>query len=460
MLYELEQTYHLEPPTGLMNDPNGLVYFRGNVLVFFQWNPKALDHNYKQWGLFSSNDLVRWQFEGPALVPSESHDHSGVYSGSALEVEGRLHLFYTGNDRRGNVRLSHQAHATSEDGRHFAKQGVVLETPPGFTDHVRDPKVFEQPVGYGMVLGAQRASRKGAVVWATSPDAEHWQYDGLLAVDDACEMIECPDYFELDGHRVLTFCPQRRDAESDEPLESWAAWHMVDAWKPGDVPADLSGGSQYMDAGWDFYAPQSFAMPDGRRIVLAWMSRMSEAQEQVFAKDAQRIHCLTIPRELFVREGRLCQRPARELGTMLKPIGKVKLIEEGEETIVSSRAYRLLVEGVRPEQLESALRIELESLRITWSEGKLTVRRFGLPGGPEERFSHVGCLRQLEIWADQSSCEVFVNDGEAVYSARTIPQTNAQETKLRISCCGMRCRCELREVDASKLIVQGGTEHD
>lgn len=52
-----------------------------------------------------------------------------------------------------------------------------------------------------------------------------------------------------------------------------------------------------MDEGYDFYAPQTFVDAQGRRIMLAWMSRFSDAQEVEFAKDGH-IHCLTMPREL------------------------------------------------------------------------------------------------------------------------------------------------------------------
>ena len=50
------QTYHLEPPCGLMNDPNGLSFYHGRYRVFFQWNRFAKDHTHKEWGAFSSAD--------------------------------------------------------------------------------------------------------------------------------------------------------------------------------------------------------------------------------------------------------------------------------------------------------------------------------------------------------------------------------------------------------------------
>lgn len=51
------EKYHLYPNVGLLNDPNGLVYFKGKYHVFFQWNPYGCNHHYKEWGHFISDDL-------------------------------------------------------------------------------------------------------------------------------------------------------------------------------------------------------------------------------------------------------------------------------------------------------------------------------------------------------------------------------------------------------------------
>ena len=41
------QGFHLEPPAGLLNDPNGLVWYRGSYYVYFQWNKFEKNHSYK-----------------------------------------------------------------------------------------------------------------------------------------------------------------------------------------------------------------------------------------------------------------------------------------------------------------------------------------------------------------------------------------------------------------------------
>ena len=111
-----KQSWHIEPPWGLMNDPNGLIWYRGNYYVFFQWNRFKKDHSSKAWGWCVSPDLIHWRFCGSALLPDQPYDGQGVYSGSAIEINNRLCLYYTGNARRNGRWISSQCMAVSEGG--------------------------------------------------------------------------------------------------------------------------------------------------------------------------------------------------------------------------------------------------------------------------------------------------------------------------------------------------------
>lgn len=42
-------SYHIHPPCGLVNDPNGLAYFGGKYHVFYQWFPFGPEHGMKHW---------------------------------------------------------------------------------------------------------------------------------------------------------------------------------------------------------------------------------------------------------------------------------------------------------------------------------------------------------------------------------------------------------------------------
>ena len=110
--------WHPAPVTGLMNDPNGFIWFAGRYHLFYQWNPLDCDHRYKCWGHWSSHDLLHWQHEPMALMPDEEYDRNGCYSGSAVDNNGMLTLCYTGNVK-------------FDDGSRTAWQCLAVEQPDG-----------------------------------------------------------------------------------------------------------------------------------------------------------------------------------------------------------------------------------------------------------------------------------------------------------------------------------------
>ena len=91
------QTYHLMPPVGWLNDPNGLYQKDGVFHAYFQYAPFDVEGGVKMWGHSTSSDLVSWTYEGCALYPDEPFDCHGVYSGSALVLDDHVSVFYTGN---------------------------------------------------------------------------------------------------------------------------------------------------------------------------------------------------------------------------------------------------------------------------------------------------------------------------------------------------------------------------
>src|SRR4028118_2284992 len=75
LIDEFRPTYHFTPPTGWMNDPNGLVYYEGEYHLFYQ-------HLFpSHWGHAVSADLVHWTHLPIALAPDE---RGLIASGSAV----------------------------------------------------------------------------------------------------------------------------------------------------------------------------------------------------------------------------------------------------------------------------------------------------------------------------------------------------------------------------------------
>lgn len=85
-------THHLMPPTGWLNDPNGLCWYKGRYHVFFQYSPFESNGGLKFWGHYSSEDMISWRYEGVPLLPDSIYDCHGVYSGSAIAEKDKLHL--------------------------------------------------------------------------------------------------------------------------------------------------------------------------------------------------------------------------------------------------------------------------------------------------------------------------------------------------------------------------------
>src|SRR5690242_14432133 len=54
------QTFHIQPETGLLNDPNGFSYYNGEYHLFYQWFPFGPVHGLKYWYHTKSKDLVHW----------------------------------------------------------------------------------------------------------------------------------------------------------------------------------------------------------------------------------------------------------------------------------------------------------------------------------------------------------------------------------------------------------------
>ena len=169
----MRQNYHFMAQTGWINDPNGLIYYKGRYHLFFQYNPYYGFWDYMHWGHAVSEDLVHWEYLPLALAPSESYDdhmRGGCFSGSAIEHDGKLFLMYTGTKNDGNGFEQSQCIAYSEDGIHFEKYegNPVITAPPNVPkDFFRDPKVWKHDEKYYMICGARKNDFAHALLYCS-----------------------------------------------------------------------------------------------------------------------------------------------------------------------------------------------------------------------------------------------------------------------------------------------------
>lgn len=438
------QAFHIQPVTGLLNDPNGFSYFNGEYHLFYQWFPLGPVHGLKHWYHTKSTDLVHWEEVGMGIAPSNEFDRHGAYSGSGIEHDGKLYLLYTGNTRDEQwIRHPYQCLAVLNPDGSIEKMDapVIGEVPTGYTDHFRDPKVWKQGDFFYAVIGAQRENETGCVVLYRSSDLKNWQFAGEVKTDlgeDFGYMWECPDYFELDGQGVLLFSPQGLQAEGDHYQNIYQSGYVMGS--PFDLEKkELKHGAFHeLDRGFDFYAPQTTVDPEGRRILVGWMG----LPEIDYPTDKNGwAHCLTLPRELLVREGKLTQRPVSELALLRGEKAEVSCTVENETVGLAGfdgDVYELFAEfsASSAEEFGLELRVgEEEKTVIKYDavEKKVVFDRTRSGEAFAEEFGTVRkCSLDAEtekisfrIFVDVSSVEVFVNDGEEVFAGRIFPGKNS-----------------------------------
>ena len=415
MKNDFRQKLHLEPVSGWLNDPNGLCFFKGEYHVYFQYSPDSAEGNgIKCWGHWKSPDLLLWRFTGTVLFPDTPDDRDGVYSGCGFVKDDTLYLFYTGNvkeegdhdyitsGRGANVIL-----VTTKDGHNMSGKRVLLRNtdyPEYCSCHVRDPKVWEENGRYRMVLGARTLDNKGCVLYYRSDDLINWEFEEEIRTPHSGYMWECPDEFMLGGHRYLSISPQGLPHEK---------YFSQNVYSSGYLEVNKGVYTEW-DKGFDFYAPQTFEAPDGRRILIGWEG-IGDIPYTNPTTSLGWQHCLTIPRELSAgKNGLIMQNPVRELEKMRRDSSPIK----SGETVKTELPFEFVGKtgGNFTIILEDILKLEYRE-----DEFSLTFVSDSAGYGRDVRRAKLTECSDVRIIADTSSVEVYLNGGETVMSARMYP---------------------------------------
>lgn len=422
--------FHLMPPTGWLNDPNGLCQFQGIYHVFFQYSPDDPNGGTKYWGHYTSQDMLNWQYVGIALSPEEVFESHGVYSGSALVKDGKMNLYYTGNvkldgdydyiyeGRQGNTIL-----VDSEDGVTFGRKKCLMtnaDYPSHLSCHIRDPKVVTgESIGIEdencyMFLGARTREDTGEVLLYKSGNLTDWELVNILKDKIPFGyMWECPDAFMLDGKKFLSISPQgvQQDGINYQNVYQSGYYEVTGSF---DHEYQLERFKEW-DRGFDFYAPQTFQDENGRRILIGWIGMPDEPSQTnpTVAQGWQ--NALTVPREIFLKEGKVMQYPVAELEKLRLSrhtfvsgcTSERRKMYDAEITVVSEDIKIVISEGI-----ELVYDKTHEILTLSFDQEK------NLGYGRNKRSVHLQSCEQIRILVDTSCLEIYLNGGEEVFTTR------------------------------------------
>ena len=427
------QRFHIEPPDGWLNDPNGLSFYKGEYHVYFQYSPIAPDgHTPRGWGHYHGSDLMHMTYDRAVMMPDIPEDSHGVYSGSAIENDGVLHIFYTGNvkmigdyDYVKAGRGANVIHVTTTDGSKMSEKQVLLRNSdyPDFCScHVRDPKVWKEGDAWTMVLGARTLDDEGCVLVYESDDLITWEYTGKVYKEGYGYMWECPDYFEIDGKGFLSTCPQGMPHyETKWQNLNESGYFPVQ----GKLEDSVLGDFTEWDMGFDFYAPQTFLDPQGRRILIGWLGMDNKAYGNA-TTDLGWQHCLTIPRVVTIApNGKLRQQPIAEFDELKSNARR----QSSGQTAEYPLPFELDGEPADSFSitLDGKLELDFDKEKKLFTM-KFTDEKYGC--GRTVRNAEIDNVRNIRVIADMSSIEVYINDGETVMSTRIYPDNDSVKLKV------------------------------
>ena len=452
--------FHLMPPTGWVNDPNGLCQFRGIYRLYCQYSPDWPEPDAERgWLQFESTDLLHWSCVGWAIHQDIPEDASGAYSGSALVVPGAasdggdlLRLYYTGNVKEpGNHDYIHSGRQANvilvetEDARSYSSKRVLLRNadyPAYCSCHVRDPNLWREADGnLRMILGARDLDDHGCALVYASKDGIAWEHAATVrSAEPFGYMWECPGRIALDGHEYLSCCPQGlQDLPWANGIRDQSGYFELDPdQRLFEGPVVDAADFRRWDAGFDFYAPQAFVDDSGRTLFVGWMG-LPEPPFGSAPGGLTWIHCLTVPRELSrLPDGVIAQTPTRELVQLR---GEGVDIKPNAEALMDEHRADLCIEGI-----EGPLELVLDdALSISCADGAVRLAFVNGEDAPEGvgasrsvREADSGPVRNLRVLIDSSAIEVYANDGRTVLSTRWFPRRGRLSLRLQGACAHAR----------------------
>lgn len=435
------QQFHIQPNTGLLNDPNGFSYYNGEYHLFYQWFPLGPVHGLKYWYHISSKNLVNWKDCGIGITPDKYFESHGAFSGTGIVENEKLYLFYTGNTRdKSWVRHPYQCLAVMN------KEGVITKNdepiiecvPKGYTDHFRDPKVLKYNDKYYCLVGAQTDELLGTVVYYHSQDLLNWTFKGEIKTNFKGNgfMWECPDYFEFDDKGVFIISPQGVEPDGDNYLNIFQSGYLIGEKMDFENGTFNHGDFRELDRGFDFYAPQTMEDNNGRRILIAWMG----LPEIDYPSDENGwAHCLTIPREIKVKDDKIVQVPVEELQQLRFNERSVLYKLNTEEKIVDNfnkKVYEMIctfkefngnyigVKLRKGKREETVVYYNINDKKLVLDRSK-SGKTYAEDYGVKRKCTIDSKEIKLQIFVDVSSIEIFVNDGEEVFTGRIFTSENS-----------------------------------
>ena len=434
----LRPQFHFTARTGWLNDPNGLIWYRGEYHLFYQHNPTGLPWGNMTWGHAVSRDLVHWTEQPKVLFPDAATgtcfsgaafiDHRnqlGRKSGAEevivafyLRTEVGLCLAYS-NDR-GRTFTDYEANPV------LTHEGARIDTPRPF---------WHQPTGRWVAptydfFTNDRGQLRRCVGFYSSANLTDWRFESRVEQDGwGDELCGCVDFFQL-------------PLDGDPERLMWVMILIDGSYIVGDFdgatfhtlagkPAVTDDRIRSLVIQGEYYATMTWHnMPHLRRVQIAWMRSPGFYPGMPFNQQ------MTVPAELSLHssgEGpRLRMLPVAELEALRTRTHEWSdLPLDGHRNPLEAITADLLdLEAEFPVAAGTVIRLQMRGFSITYDADTETLSSCGTA----TRLPPVDGALRLRVLLDRTSIEVFANDGR-VYIPRVVFPEDGNRS-IGISCTG------------------------
>ena len=409
--------YHHTPLYGWMNDPNGMFYKDGVWHLYYQWNPYGSQWENMTWGHSTSRDLIHWEAQPTAI---EADWLGSIFSGSCVTNGSDVVAFYTSAGHHQT-----QSMAVSKDGgrtfQKFSGNPVLTADAPDF----RDPKVFwnEDNGCWNLILAVGQEMQI-----FSSKDLKQWKYESSFGKEYGNHggVWECPDLLKI-GQKWVLLC----NINPGGPFGGSATQYFVGDFDGHRFTCEsMPKVTKWLDYGKDHYATVTFYnAPEGRHVALAWMSNWQYAN-QVPTKQFRSAN--SVPRDLGLftdgEETYVSVVPSKE---MLAVRGqKIKKPAETCEVIVDLKGSAdITFSNLKGEQV--VMHYDAQKQTFAMDRTKSGDSSFSENFACTTTAPTHGQLKQLRIFIDRCSMEVFDADGHMAMTNLVFPTEAYNDVKVK-----------------------------
>lgn len=441
--------FHFSPDSMWMNDPNGMVYANGIYHLFYQYHPEDTVWGPMHWGHATSEDLIHWEHQPVALFPDEL---GTIFSGSAVIDKNNTAGF--GENAIVAIYTNHSHELEKEGALNYQTQSIAYSTDSGetferFSDNpvlpnsenikdFRDPKVMWYQPEEKWVMSLVAGDR---AQFYESKDLKSWNLMSEFGQGIGAHggVWECPDLFEIEVEGsdekkwvlIISINP-------GGPHGGSASQYFVGEFDGKQFTTDQKD-VKWIDQGADNYAGVLYNnAPNNKKLFMGWMSNWEYAQQVPTERWRS---AMTLPRELTLHKTdgdyQIHSKPVTQFQSIVENIQVetaktpyLNTLEDGNYLNKRIQFHHETKNGNLEIKLSNSLQenysitFDAESSEIILDRTKSGKTDFVTGFGDDVHtipVKNLGEKVKFDLILDQSSIELFINDGQYVATELFFP---------------------------------------